>query len=199
MVASLMSACTPQGDRAQEDTEAASASLVTEIVPTSDHCNSGLKGGECVSAPPAKSSALARFTVDGDYDDLEYAHALTLPYTDTQLKATGSVFVQAVRGHALWRNPDGFLYLYFKDIPFRASDVNPMSEWTLEVYVDANRFTGKTMCFDTADRRYEFNFGAHSSTTFQPRGAAQSCDVIAKGWRTSNDPRVQFAVYSAFP
>lgn len=183
-----------------EDVARSDASVVTDIVPTSDYCNSGLKGGECVSAPPANPTALQRLKVDGDFDGLEYAHAITLPYTDLQLKASGSVFLQAVHGSSLFgRSADGLLHLYFENIPFRASDVDAMSEWTLEVYVDGARFNGKTMCFDSADRRYEFNFGTHSFTTFQPRGAAQSCDLITYGWRTANDSRVQFAVKGCAP
>lgn len=184
----------------EQPSESSGSALVTNVVPTSDFCNSGLKGGECVSAPPANSSALTHFSVDGDRGSLEYAHALTLPYADMQLKATANVFVQAVHGSSVFGRPaDGLLYLYFDDIPFSAADVNPMSEWTLEVYVDSNRFAGTTMCFDAADRRYEFNFGAHSSTIFQPRGAPQSCDVINFGWRTTSDPRVQFAVKGCAP
>lgn len=69
-----------------------------------------LKGGECVAAPPASASALSRLEVDGDRGSLEYAHALTLLYTNTQLKATAKVFVQAVHGSPLLRQSDGWLF-----------------------------------------------------------------------------------------
>lgn len=161
-----------------EDAESVGSTLVTDITPTSDYCNSGLKGGECVAAPPASASALSRLEVDGDRGSLEYAHALTLPYTDTQLKATAKVFVQAVHGSPLLdRQPDGWLYLYFDDIPFRTTEVNPMSDWTLEVYVDGTRFGGTTMCFDSRDRRYEFNFAAHERHPRRVVGA----DLAAAG------------------
>lgn len=89
--------------------------------------------------------------------------------------------------------------LYFDDIPFRTTAVNPMSDWALEVYVDGTRFGGTTMCFDARDRRYEFNFAAHSFSVFHPRGTAQTCNVINQGWRTTSDSRVQFAVKGCAP
>ncbi len=199
LVSLLLSHGCSSRDEAGDGDQVGSA-LVTDIIPTSDFCNSGLKGGECVAAPPASAGALSRLEVDGDRGSLEYAHALTLPYTDTQLKATAKVFAQAVHGSPLLdRQPDGWLYLYFDDIPFRTTEVNPMSDWTLEVYVDGTRFGGTSMCFDSRDRRYEFNFAAHSFSVFHPRGVAQTCDVIGKGWRTIADSRVQFAVKGCAP
>ncbi|MBI3201323.1 MAG: endonuclease/exonuclease/phosphatase family protein [Myxococcales bacterium] len=178
------------------------APIVTDVVPTSDHCNSGLKAGECVAAPLANSSALDRFKVDGEFEQKEYANALELPYTDLNLKATGKVFVQSVRNR---QNPvlpgrlGAQLFVYFKDIPFNASDVTPLSEWSLRVYVDADRFTGTTMCFDPGDRRYDLSFLQHAVTALRPLGSQNKCEVVAKGWTTTPDASPKFAVKGCAP
>jgi len=201
-LASMLAALVGCSAGETEEVGDGTAPLVTDIVPTSDYCNSGLKGGECVSAPPADSSALDRFNVDGEFDPKEYANALELPYTDMKLKATAKVYVQTVwnkQNPDLPIRPGGRLFVYFKDIPFNAFDVVPSSEWGMRVYVDGTRFAGSKMCFDSADRRYDVNFVQHAVTTMRPVGGTNTCDVLTQGWTTAANTAPQFAVKGCAP
>ncbi len=192
-----VSACGPAGG--DETVHTKRSANVTDIIPTSDYCNPGLKPGECTALPPTAPSALDHLKVDGNFSPLEYAHATQMDYTESVRRAHGSVFVEVAR-HRFSHNlplPGGILFAYLQDIPLTSvtnAVVGGGSTFTLQLYVDSNRFVGHTFCFDSADRRYDLDFLHHKITAYRPGGTADSCERPHQGVGQSSAPGPGHAV-----
>ncbi len=74
-----------------EGTDSRAQSMLTNVIPSSDICNVGFGPSECVSAPPITWTRHTAFQADGIRSPLEYGHALQLPYTDIQMRATAKL------------------------------------------------------------------------------------------------------------
>ena len=196
VLVAFVAACGPREDSDDRTAEGADE-LITDLVPTSHLCNLGYKPLECTNAPPIAFNGGGRFTIDSAFEPAEYLHALELPYADLELHATGKIYVQPIYGGTPpGRGNDAKLVVYFDQIPFATHETNFLTDFTLQVYLDYNRFGGTTFCFDSGDRRIDFNFVTREAHQYAPKGARQSCDVFGAGWRETASA-IEFAANCA--
>jgi len=145
------------------DTEVGSTSdaVVTDIIPTSAHCDRGSpRPSWCISSPPATVHRVAdrqRFALDGQWTPAEYAGGTELPYTNWQVKASGTIAIKVWRWKP-WATPTAgavqfgsrnHLQVYLREIPFSAKDKGEIC-----IRLDNNRFTGATARATAEDRVY---------------------------------------------